>query len=156
MALVITFVPDPAKAASEMARVVKPGGTVATYMWDFPGGGFPLDAMVAAVRSLGIATPAASNPDASRMEAMRGTWERAGLRSVETGVIHVPIAYADFDDFWDSNSVPLGTYGQAIASLSPNAREQLKARLRERLPIAADGRIAYGAFANAVKGRVPA
>jgi hypothetical protein len=34
-------------------------------------------------------------------------------------------------------------------------REQLKARLRERLPIAADGTIAYEAFANAVKGTVP-
>ena len=30
MALVITFVPDPAKAVAEMARVVRPGGIVAT------------------------------------------------------------------------------------------------------------------------------
>jgi hypothetical protein len=33
--------------------------------------------------------------------------------------------------------------------------DQLKARLREQLPIAADGRIAYEAFANAVRGIVP-
>src|SRR5688572_8053757 len=32
MALVISFVSDPAKAVSEMARVVRPGGVVATYM----------------------------------------------------------------------------------------------------------------------------
>jgi hypothetical protein len=31
----------------------------------------------------------------------------------------------------------------------------LKTRVRERLPIAADGSIAYEAFANAVKGVVP-
>lgn len=30
MALVITFLPDPAKAVAEMARVVRPGGIVAT------------------------------------------------------------------------------------------------------------------------------
>ena len=39
--------------------------------------------------------------------------------------------------------------------MSPNEKEQLKAKLREQLPIAADGTIAYEAFANAVKGKVP-
>lgn len=33
--------------------------------------------------------------------------------------------------------------------------ERLKARLRERLPADADGRITYAASANAVKGCVP-
>jgi hypothetical protein len=51
--------------------------------------------------------------------------------------------------------VPVGPSGKALSELSPNAREQLKTRLRERLPIAADGSIAYEAFANAVKGVVP-
>ncbi len=40
MALVLVFVADPVKAAAEMARVVRPGGLVATYMWEFPNG-FP-------------------------------------------------------------------------------------------------------------------
>src|SRR5260370_31257555 len=39
MALVIFFVPDPAKAVAEMVRVVPPGGTVATYVWDNLSGG---------------------------------------------------------------------------------------------------------------------
>ncbi len=39
MALVIHFVPDPAKAIEEMARVVRPGGLVATYVWDALGDG---------------------------------------------------------------------------------------------------------------------
>ena len=34
MALVIVFVPDPAKAVAEMVRVVRPGGTVATVLSD--------------------------------------------------------------------------------------------------------------------------
>jgi ubiquinone/menaquinone biosynthesis C-methylase UbiE len=34
MALVIFFVPDPAKGVAEMARVVRPGGIVAAYAWD--------------------------------------------------------------------------------------------------------------------------
>ena len=43
MALVIFFVPEPAKGVAEMARVVRPGGTVAAYAWDMLGGGFPLE-----------------------------------------------------------------------------------------------------------------
>jgi len=39
MALVIFFVPEPAKGVAEMVRVVGPGGTVATYAWDMEGGG---------------------------------------------------------------------------------------------------------------------
>lgn len=35
MAVVIHFVPDPAKGVVEMACVTRPGGTVATYTWDF-------------------------------------------------------------------------------------------------------------------------
>jgi len=42
MALVIFFVPEPAKGLAEMARVVAPGGEVAAYAWDVAGGGFPL------------------------------------------------------------------------------------------------------------------
>jgi ubiquinone/menaquinone biosynthesis C-methylase UbiE len=38
MALVISFLPQPEKAAAEMARVVRSGGWVATYMWDFLAG----------------------------------------------------------------------------------------------------------------------
>jgi ubiquinone/menaquinone biosynthesis C-methylase UbiE len=155
MALVITFIPDPLKAAAEMARVTRPGGLVATYMWDFPGGGFPLAPLAAAMKSLGMTGPGGINTDASRRDSLHALWRQAGLQAVETTVIRIAVSYSDFDDFWDSNTVPVGPSGQAINALSPSALEQLKLRVREQLPIAADGSIAYEAFANAVKGRVP-
>ena len=46
MALVIFFVPDPAKGVAEMVRVVRSGGTVATYAWDMVGGGFPQETIL--------------------------------------------------------------------------------------------------------------
>jgi ubiquinone/menaquinone biosynthesis C-methylase UbiE len=41
MALVLFFVPEPAKGIAEMTRVVGPGGTVAAYVWDIFGDGNP-------------------------------------------------------------------------------------------------------------------
>jgi ubiquinone/menaquinone biosynthesis C-methylase UbiE len=35
--LVLNFVPDPARAVAEMRRAVRPGGTVALYVWDYAG-----------------------------------------------------------------------------------------------------------------------
>jgi SAM-dependent methyltransferase len=155
MALVISFLPTPALAAAEMARVVRPGGWVATYMWDVPGGGVPVDPVYKAIESLGLGSALPPNPEASRCDVMQELWQQSGLVSVCTRVIRIPVAYSNFDDFWHSNTVPIGPQGKLIESMSVSAREQLRERLREHLPIASDGRIVYDSFANAVKGRVP-
>jgi SAM-dependent methyltransferase len=154
MALVIVFIPDPGKAARELARVVRPGGAVATYMWEFPDG-FPPAPLAAAMKDLGLIPPERPNVQASARGAMQAIWKEAGLTAIETEVIRIRVSFSSFDDFWDSNTVPVGPSGKALSELSPGALEQLKTRLRERLPIAADGSISYQAFANAVKGVVP-
>jgi len=154
MALVISFVPDPGKAVIEMMRVVRPGGWVAAYIWDLPGGGIPVEPMLRALKSLGVAV-AVPGIEVSRRENLRALWKKAGLQSVDTHVIRIPVVYSDFDDFWQSYSVPEGPSGQPLRKMSPSEIEQLKTRLREQLPIGPDGRIAYEAFANAVSGRVP-
>ena len=155
MALVITFIPDPLKAAAEMARVVKPGGIVATYMWDFDSRGFPLAPLYEAMKSLKIPVTLPPGRTASCQNEMRAIWQNAGLQSVASEVIRIRVSYSDFDDFWDSNTLPVGPSGKLLAELPPSTREKLRTRLREQLPIGADGRIAYEATANAVKGRVP-
>jgi ubiquinone/menaquinone biosynthesis C-methylase UbiE len=155
MALVLAFLPDPAKAVAEMARVVCRGGWVASYMWDIQNDGAPISPVYTAIVSLGSTVPARPNPEASRLEAMQSFWEMAGLEAIETRVIRIPVRFANFDDFWDSNAVPVGPQGKVIAGMSPDAREQLRTRLREQLPVASDGHILYESFANAVRGRVP-
>jgi SAM-dependent methyltransferase len=156
MALVISFLPDPIKAVSEMARVVRPGGWVATYMWDILGGGVPVDPIYVAMESMGMTSVRPPYPADSRREAMQEFWEKAALDSIETRVIRIPVVYSDFDEFWDSNTVPIGPQGKLIDGMSANERDELRTRLRGRLPIASDGSVVYESFANAVKGRVPA
>ena len=154
MALVIFFVPEPAKGVAEMARVVCPGGTVAAYAWDMVGGGFPLAPIQAEMRALGITPMLPPSYQASRIDALRDLWTCAGLDAVETREISVQRTFADFDDFWSTGL--LGpSVGPTIAAMAPADAELLKSRVRARLPADAVGRITYGARANAVKGRVP-
>jgi ubiquinone/menaquinone biosynthesis C-methylase UbiE len=54
MALVIFFVPDPGKGVAELVRVVSKGGTVASYAWDMPGGGFPLQPIRSEMFAMGF------------------------------------------------------------------------------------------------------
>jgi ubiquinone/menaquinone biosynthesis C-methylase UbiE len=152
MALVIFFVPDPAKGVAEMVRVVRPGGTVGAYAWDVLGGGLPVDVIQDELRGFGMTPPLPPRADASRLEAMQAAWTSAGIEAVETREIAVQRTFADFDDFWTSSQT--ASVGPMIAAMTTGDVEQLKARLRARLPADASGRITYGARANAVKGRV--
>ncbi len=152
MALVIFFVPDPAKGVAEMVRVVGPGGTVAAYAWDMAGGG-PLEPIQAEIRAMGLTLPLPPSPGASRMDALRDLWTGAGLRAVETREIVIQRTFTDFDDLW-TTSLMAPSLGPTVAAMASGDVELLKTRVRARLPAGAAGRITYGGRANAVKGRV--
>jgi ubiquinone/menaquinone biosynthesis C-methylase UbiE len=154
MALVIFFVPDPAKGVAEMVRVVRPGGTVATYAWDILGGGFPLEPIRVEMRAMGLKPVQPPSVDASSMEALRNLWTGAGLDAVETREIAVQRTFADFDDFW-TTSLMAPSMRPMIAEMASGDVELLKSRVRARLPADEAGRITCSARANALKGRVP-
>jgi len=154
MALVIFFVPDPAKAVAEMARVVRPGGSVCAYAWNMLGAGFPFAAMHEEMTALGAPPLGPPSIDAARLDSMLALWRGAGLVEVETHEIGVQRTFADFDTFWEiARSGP--RILPKVAGLSRDKVEVLKERLRARLVPDAAGRITYGARANAVKGRTP-
>jgi SAM-dependent methyltransferase len=154
MALVIFFVPEPAKGVAEMARVVRPGGIVAAYAWDMLGGGFPVEPIRIEMRALGLTPLSPPREDASRMDVLRELWAGAGLDAIETTEITVQRTFADFEDFWTTTLLG-SSVGPTVAAMSSSDVARLKAGVRARLPADAAGRITYGARANAIKGRVP-
>jgi SAM-dependent methyltransferase len=155
MALVIHFVPDAAKAVAEMARVVRPGGLAASYVWDYGAKGAPTAPVSAALRSLGFEPASPPSAHQTSMEALQELWRNAGLEAIETRAIKIAVEHPDFDEYWSSVSVPVGPAGAVIKRMSTAERQELRARLRERSMIAPDGRVAFEALANAIKGRVP-
>jgi ubiquinone/menaquinone biosynthesis C-methylase UbiE len=153
MALVIFFVPDPVKGVAEMVRVARPGGSVAAYAWDMRGGGFPWEPVQAELRALGQKIVYPPSVDASRIDAMHQLWTSAGMTNVETREITVQRTFADFDEF-ASIGLTTPSIGPIVRAMPSSDVDKLKAQLRDRLPVDANGRITYSACANAVKGRV--
>jgi SAM-dependent methyltransferase len=154
MALVIFFVPEPARGIAEMARVVRPGGGVCAYAWDILGGGFPYAALQDEMRRLGHEPLWPPSVDAARIAALQASWQAAGLADVETHVLEVQRTFADFDAFWAAaRKGP--RMAPRLSQMTPGDNDALRERLRRRLPADARGRITYSARANAVRGRRP-
>jgi hypothetical protein len=145
---------------AEVTRVVRPGGIVAAYVWDYAAG-MPLmstfwDAAVAL------------DPDADALDqsARFTRWEPGFMHallanapgiagaSLETGQVEIDAVFHDFDDYWTPF---LGGQGPAPAyaiSLDEPARAELRERVRASLPAAADGTISLRLRAWTVRGLV--
>jgi ubiquinone/menaquinone biosynthesis C-methylase UbiE len=151
MALVLFFVPEPARAVAEMVRAVRPGGTVAAYHWDLDGGGSPMQALLdaAAAEQQPMAQP--SSVWAAAQDASERLWREAGLLDVQSTRFDVQRRFEDFDAWWATALVSPRSKA-LFATLAPEATARIRERARAALG-AGDGELVVRANANAVKGR---
>jgi hypothetical protein len=155
---VLNFVSDADSMAKEMARVTRPGGKVAAYIWDYAGGMQmirhfwdvavelnPNDSALDQGERFPLCTP----------EPLAALFGEAGLGSIAVRPIDIPTVFRDFDDYW----IPfLGQQGAAptyLASLKDEMRDRIRDALKARLIPAADGSFVLTAKAWAVQGTVP-
>lgn len=153
--LVLNFIPDIDSALAEMKRVLKKGGILAAYVWDYSGKMEMLryfwDAAVQEnqdARRLdeGIRFPIC-NPD-----SLKKMFENAGFLQIEVTALDIETRFVDFDDYWKPF---LGGQGPApgyLASLSGEDQERLRIRVHDSLPVEADGSIRLIGRAIAIKG----
>ncbi len=154
MALALNLVPDPSKGVSEMVRVVRSGGTVSTYIWDLPGGGFPYEPIQTEMHAVGMTPPQPPRGNTTVMAALETMWKDAGLEAIQTRKISVKRDFRDFEDFW-SASTGTGLLRPTIIAMTREDVAQLQARVRTRLGALKDGPVSHEAHANAIQGRVP-
>jgi len=153
MALVIFFVPDPAKGVAEMRRVVRPGGVVAAYAWDFTTGGFPWQLPQDEVRATGATVPWPPQAEIVRIDRLHQLWADAGLQSVASREIVVERVFPSFDEFWRV-AMLTPVLGALVEALPSDALAGVKERVRAALRIEG-GKVVHTGKANAVKGVVP-
>jgi ubiquinone/menaquinone biosynthesis C-methylase UbiE len=155
MALVITFVGDQPKSVKEMRRVVRPGGTIATYIWDIPGGGHFQQPIREAIKSMGVEVLPNKTDDFTRGEVLADLFRSVGLENVSGHTIEFQMEFPNFEDYWGSQTGISNNTVRPILELSEADVERLQALLRASLPTDSDGHISYPARCNAVRGFVP-
>lgn len=152
--LVLNFIPEPQQAIAEMVRVTRPGGTIAVYVWDYAGAMQMMrvfwDAAVA------LDSSAAARDEGRRCQicnpdGLSALFLTAGCTAVETRPIDVRTVFRDFDDYWLPFTAGQGPAPSYTVSLAADHRDALRERIRESLPIAADGSIDLLARAWAVR-----
>ena len=153
--LVLNFVPEPDEALSEMVRVVRPGGNVAAYVWDYADG---MQMMRYFWDAAGALDPRASELDEGRRfplckpGPLINLFQTAGLAEVEVRAIEVPTVFRDFEDYWSpflGGQAPAPGY---VMSLSQEQQAALRERIRASLPTNPEGEHHLTARAWAVRG----
>ena len=154
MALVIFFLPDPAKGVAEMARILRPGGTASTYAWDYLGVGSPTLPIQRTLEARGHNAPAVPNAIASSIPELRRLWSLAGLGNIETHSIDIVMRFENFAAYW-AMMLRIPRTGPMLASLPPSESEAVRADLQQRVAPNANTPFTASARINVIQGSLP-
>lgn len=156
--LVLNFVPDEKRMVSEMKRVVRNGGMIASYVWDFHGGRSVAQHIG---QALGERDPrytdaanAAQRVEGTSLTALQHLFEDEGLMSVGTTSADVKICFGSFEEYWLANTTFSSSHARQLAALTSSDSAEVRDRVRASLPQSRDGRVEYSARINCVQGRV--
>jgi SAM-dependent methyltransferase len=129
------FAVDPAAAAGELARVLRPGGRAVLAVWgpreQNPWLGVVFDAVSAQIGAPipppGIPGPFAQS-DSQRLHALLAD---AGFAEVTVGEHPVPLHARSFDEWWSRTSALAGPLSNILAAMPSEAVDGIRNRLIE-------------------------
>jgi len=153
--LVLNFLPNPDAALVSIRERLRPGGTVAAYVWDYAEGMECLRLFwdeAVALDSSAVALHEGKRFPFCNASALTSLFRGAGLAQVETHAFEIPTDFTTFDDYWTPFLRGTGPAPSYVASLDPDRRELLREQLERRLPAPKDGRIPLRARAWTIRG----
>jgi len=156
--LVLNFVLDKQVALQELCRVIKPGSTVALYVWDYAG---EMQLMRYFWNAVSELFPDGADHDEGKQfpicnpEPLADLFRATNLQAVDVRALDVPTVFVDFNDYWSPFLGGQGLAGSYCVALSKHDRERLRKHLENNLPVRSDGSIHLIARAWGVRGTLP-
>ena len=151
------FFPDMALAAREMARVLKPGGRVATAVWNVGEKNFWVTAIMGAInRNMALPAPAPGAPGMFRC-AQAGWGEalfsQAGLKNVSVREVAGRLNCQTADVYWRAMTEVAAPVVAALSQADDATKEQIRHEvhqpIQQKFP---DGNVQIDASALVVSG----
>jgi enediyne biosynthesis protein CalE5 len=131
----IMLTPDPVRAASEIRRVLRPGGRVSLTVWG-PRARNPWLAVVfdTVGAQLGGAVPPPGLPGPFSLDhpdRLAHVLSEGGLTNVEVRELSTPYHAESVDEWWTRTAALAGPLAQILRTLPQTAAEELRARAHE-------------------------
>lgn len=151
------FFPDMQLAANEMARVLKPGGRIATAVWQGPENNFWITATMGVVnRNMDLPAPPPGAPGMFRCAPpglIKGIFEKAGLKNVTEKHVASQLHSGNADTYWEMMTEIAAPFVAAMSKADEAMKAKIKrevyASIAERFP---DGKVNIDANAWVVAG----
>lgn len=151
------FFPDMLLAAKEMVRVLKPGGKIATAVWNVPEKNFWVTATMGTInRNMELPAPPPGSPGIFRCAKdgfIADLFQQAGLKNISQTEVAGKLNCKTVDAYWGMQTEVAAPIVAALANASDAMKEKIKtetyATVNEKFP---DGNIVIDSSALVIYG----